>query len=380
MVTIRRVIAILVSVALASAAGTAGDAEAKPSRKKAIWGPVQFDGRSQFPIYRDLGVGIYQYALNWESIAQRRPADPRNPDDPAYRWPADADLAASEAKRYGIKLMLMLIRTPSWANEASAGNASPIQARGTLPPDRPSDYADFAEAAARRYGGVRLWMAWGEPIRRENFRIHFRTAAEKRRLAPFGPGQRADARDYAGLVDAMYGRLKRLSRRNKIIGGNTTTTGDLDPFNWIRYLKLANGKPPRMDMYGHNPFGTRTPDLAKGQIEKGTADFSDLDLVARWLDRYLARNGRNRRLPIFISEYNAPTDKPGFEFNYYVDRAVQARWLKAALRITKRWKRIYTLGWYSLRDLERSDGAKSRTGLIDLRGVRKRAYFTFKRG
>jgi hypothetical protein len=135
-----------------------------------------------------------------------------------------------------------------------------------------------------------------------------------------------------------------------------------------------------MDMYGHNPFGTRIPDLSQDQIAPGTADFSDLDLVAGWLDRYLARAGRNRRLPIFISEYNAPTDKAGYEFNYHVTRAVQARWLRAALRIARSWRRIYTLGWHSLRDLERSDGRKSRTGLIDSRGVRKPAYYVFRQG
>ena len=31
-------------------------AQGAPSRKKAIWGPASVNGRSQFPIYRDLGV------------------------------------------------------------------------------------------------------------------------------------------------------------------------------------------------------------------------------------------------------------------------------------------------------------------------------------
>jgi hypothetical protein len=376
----RRACLLTASLLILAAVALPAGATAKPSRKKAIWGPVQVDGRSQFPIYHDLGVGIYQYALAWDGIAPQRPADARDPADPAYAWPAEADLAVSEAERYGMKTMLMLIGTPAWANEAGARDASPHQGRRTIPPDRPGDYADFAEAVARRYPGVHLWMAWGEPIRNPNFRIHRRSPEKTRLGAPFGPRQRADARAYAELLDVMYGRLKRVSARNKIIGGNTTTTGDLDPFNWIRNLKLPNGKPPRMDMYGHNPFSTRKPDLAKRQIAQGAADFCDLDILARWLDRYLARDGRNRRLPIFISEYNAPTDKAGFEFNYHVSRAVQARWLRAALRIARGWSRIYTLGWYSLRDVERSDGQRSRTGLIDLSGARKPAYYTFKRG
>jgi len=40
---------------------------------------------SQFPIYRDLGAGIYETNLKWAEIAPQRPAHPTNPDDPAYQ-------------------------------------------------------------------------------------------------------------------------------------------------------------------------------------------------------------------------------------------------------------------------------------------------------
>ena len=48
--------------------GLSPTANAAPTRKKAIWGPVQVDGVSQFPIYRDLGVGIFQIRLGWDSV------------------------------------------------------------------------------------------------------------------------------------------------------------------------------------------------------------------------------------------------------------------------------------------------------------------------
>ena len=34
-------------------------AAARPSQKKGIWGPVTVNGVSQFPIYRDLGAGVF---------------------------------------------------------------------------------------------------------------------------------------------------------------------------------------------------------------------------------------------------------------------------------------------------------------------------------
>jgi hypothetical protein len=344
-------------------------APAKMTRKKAMWGPARVDGRSQFKLYRELGVGIWQSTLVWSNIAPRRPENPRDPDDPAYAWPADVDFGYREAGRHGMRVLLMAIRTPSWANGGKDGRHPPGDVR---------DYADFLEAAARRYPAVRHWMVWGEPHRHPNYELPLTPPGRDVREG-LDDNQKSVVRGYAKLVDASYVRLKRLSRRNLVIGGNTTTSGDLTPFDWIRNMTLDNGRPPRMDMVGHNPFGTREPDLRKNQIEYGTADFSDLDLFMGWVDRYLSRKGSRRRLPIFISEWNAPT-KSGYEFNYHVTPRTQAKWIRTALRLTRRTRRIYTLGWHSLYDLgPRADGQYSYTGLLSSSGRRKPGFYAFKR-
>src|SRR6267378_8298020 len=67
---------------------------------KAIWGPATRNGVSLFPIYKDLGDQLYQDSLRWDLIAPRRPAHPRNPNDPAYAWPAEVTSALAQAKRY----------------------------------------------------------------------------------------------------------------------------------------------------------------------------------------------------------------------------------------------------------------------------------------
>ena len=361
--------------------GTA-TSDAAPSRKKAIWGPAMVDGVSQFPIYRDLGVGIYQTSINWHSVATARPLHPRDPADPAYRWDPRTDFAVAEAERHGIAVTLMVLRTPAWAN---GGRDT------TVPPTNAHDYAKFVEAIARRYPSVRLFMVWGEPIRSPNYALSPGAkapnyylkpgASPETRLPAFNAARRRDVRRYAELVDATYGRLKQRSRTYRIIAGNTTTSGDVDPFNWVKWMRLRNGKPPRMDMFGHNPFATREPDLKKDQILAGTADFCDLDVFVPWIDRWLHRAGRNRRLPLFISEYTAPTDVPSYEFPYHLTRRAQARWIASGLRIARRWSRIYTFGWIGLRDPPpRPDGQESRTGLIDAQGVRKPAFFAYRRG
>src|SRR5215216_92468 len=139
---------------------TADPASAATTRKKAMWGPATRDGVSQFPIYADLGVGIWQVQLRWSDVARRRPAHPRDPSDPAYAWPTGLDAAVGEATRRHIAVSLLVSGTPRWAN----GGRAPRWA-----PKSPRDFAGFVSAAARRYRAVRYWMIWGEPTKTENF-------------------------------------------------------------------------------------------------------------------------------------------------------------------------------------------------------------------
>ncbi|CAA9491512.1 MAG: hypothetical protein AVDCRST_MAG85-1256 [uncultured Solirubrobacteraceae bacterium] len=340
-------------------------ADAAPSRKKAIWGPVVRDGKSQFPIYRDLGVGLYQTTLSWSAIASARPATPRDPADPAYRWPADVDLAAAQAPGHGMSVSLLVTSTPRWANGGR-------DARWT--PNDPKDYADFLEAAARRYPGVRHWMIWGEPSKESNFQ-----PLQSDRKGPLrGSGARGP-RLYAQLLDEAYGRLKALNRANLVIGGNTYTVGTVRPLNFIRAMRLPNGRAPRMDLYGHNPFSLRRPDLRASPLGNGFADFGDLDTLARWLDRY--RVGRGKKLRLFLSEYSLPTDRRNREFNFFVTRRTQASWISSALRVARGWKRIYTFGYLGLYDEQpNAQRDEIRWGLLDANGRRKPAFDAFRRG
>jgi hypothetical protein len=355
----------VVIAALAALLAIAGAAEAKkPSIKKGIWGPVERKGVSQFPIYRDLGAGIYhpEKVLAWNEVAPTRPADPTNPSDPAYQWPPELDQAVAEGRRYGIKVALTVMWSPRWANGGRPRQWAPNR----------RDYARFLRAAARRYPSVRLWQIWGEPSRRANF-------------LPLPRFEATGPRRYARLLDAAYGALKRESRRNRVIGGNTFTTGDVSPKAFIKGMRLPNGRRPRMDMYGHNPFSARRPALRKGPLGFGFADFSDLDTLARWVDRYLGRGPGGRRLKLYLSEFTIPTDHANFEFNFYATRAKAATWLRSALRITRRWPRIYTLAWIGLYDdspngPNGAHGDEVHRGLLDWTGAKKPAYGAFKEG
>src|SRR3954453_634219 len=77
----------LIALVVVIVTTVAAPAHASVTRKKAMWGPIEVNGISQFPVYADLGVGIYQTSLAWDRVAPTRPASARNPLDPAYRWP-----------------------------------------------------------------------------------------------------------------------------------------------------------------------------------------------------------------------------------------------------------------------------------------------------
>jgi hypothetical protein len=322
---------------------------------KAIWGQVYRNGVNQFPMYKQLGVSIYETQVFWSTVATRRPRNPTDPNDPAYSWPADVRQAITQARRFHIRVLIQLIGTPSWANGDRAWNWAPTH---------PSDFGAFATAAARRYRTVHLWMIWGEPSRRPRFEP----------LTPALPGTMLNAAQqraphiYARLLDAAYGALKQVSSRNVVIGGSTYTTGDIDTQQWIENLRLPNGRVPRMDMYAHNPFGWEDPNFSDPPSPAGEVQFSDLPRLAQWIDEYL-----HRPLPIFLSEWTIPT-QVDTEFNFYVDPEVAAKWIKDALRLSRQWHRIYALGWINVYD----SPPQSYGGLLTQQGVRKPSFYAFR--
>lgn len=357
-------LAACVSTGIA-ALGLAGPVDAAQTSKKAMWGPVRVNGVSQFPIYRNLGVGIYQIAVSWNTVAALRPRNPTDPADPAYEWPKEVSDAIQQARLYGMRVSIMVIGAPGWANGGRAWNWAPR---------RPRDFADFTTAAARRYPSVKLWMIWGEPSRQSNFQP-LTPAPRPRRL---NARQAAAPKRYARILDAAYGALKRVRRGNLVIGGNTYTAGDpgsISAWAWIRYMRLPDGSRPRMDLYGHNPFSYREPNFRNPPKCCGSADFSDLRRLARHIDRYLARPSR-RRIPLFLSEFTIPTGRRDYEFNFHTTRATQARWINRALRYARGWSRIYTLGWIHLYDVP----LQTNGGLLDSRGRKKPGYYAFRNG
>jgi hypothetical protein len=191
--------------------------------------------------------------------------------------------------------------------------------------------------------------------------------------------QAAAPRKYARMLDASYAALKKVRRSNLVIGGNTFTAGDITPYNWVHYMRLPNGKPPRMDLYGHNPFTGRPP-KTKGPYHAQVVDFTDLPKFERFLDGQVRAPGGGR-LRLFISVFFWPTDHANGEFPFHLDPSTQGSWLSQALQVTMHSKRIYTLAWYSLYDdPPQANGLEVNRGLLRRNGKHKPAYNAFRAG
>lgn len=329
-------------------------------KKKSIWGPVNLPGgESAFPTYEELDVDILQLRLQWSQIAATEPPTSRKRQPDAYDWPAEIDQAVREAEENDMEIALMLITTPSWANDGQ----SPFHA-----PTDEVEFARFAQAASRKYPSVRFWMVWGEPSRKGVF-------------IPMPPDSPVGPEAYAELLDAGYVALKKESRRNRVIGGMTFTVGTIFPKFFIEDLRRSNGRPPRMDFYGHNPFTRRYPDLDKGVISPGSRDMSDVDVLYRdvrdhYEDSYFRYRESTPRL--WLSEFGVQTDRTSRSFSFFVSRADQARWLRKAYRIQNENDYIYLLGWFNLHDEPEGTNGVT-TGLMTYDGERKPSFDAYRR-
>ena len=324
---------------------------------KAIWGQTYRNGVNQFPLYHQLGVSVYEDSLNWRLVAPTRPRHPTDPEDSAYHWPLEIAQAVTQAQVFHMRVLLQIDFTPLWANRGRGQN---------YPPVNPADYAAFAAAAAREYPSVHLWMVWGEPDRTANFAL----TRPARSGADLTAAQKVAPHAYARILDAAYGALKRVSRRNLVIGGSTYAFGEIPTEQWIENLRLPDGRPPRMDMYAHNPFSFNQPSFSIPASPFGEVQFSDLHVLGRWIDRYLRRG-----IPIFLSEFTIPT-APDDEFPFWVAPALAGRWVTAALRLSRGWNRIYALGWINVYD----DPPTSEGGLLTVAGVPKPSFYAFQNG
>ena len=340
-----------------------------------LYGPIP----QTFSLLGQLHVQEIRENLYWGGtygVAFKRPADPRDPNDPAYHW-ALYDRTVEYAQQYGIKVLFSIYATPTWESGNPAKNVAPKNA---------SDLRDFAYAAAKRYSGtfadetgrvlpaVKDWTAWNEPNNPTFLAPQYKRSGSTWVIK--------SAANYAKICNAVYDGVHATFNANERVAcgvtaprGNNDPNGSrpsVSPIAFLRACKKAGLL--RFDAWAHHPYyagpsdqPTTKPVTAKGAPATAVTLGNIGDLIKTVTQLY-----GNKR--IWITEYGYQTNPPDTLFG--VSWAKQAVYLKQAFGIAKKNPRIDMMLWFLLKDDPNLNGWQS--GLLTIAGKKKPAFTAFQ--
>lgn len=252
-----------------------------------------------FDLMSQMGVTWVRADFDWSAIEGERGR---------FNW-AYPDHIVAEASARGMKVLAVLDYTPGWARPAGTSSHTP--------PDNVAEYADFARAAAARYGPVRVaaWEIWNEP-----------------NISDFWEPV-PDADRYAELFRAGAAAIRSVDPNALILtGGLTRGTDKRDGtrISQTTYLaKLyANGTAQLADAIAIHPYSF--PWLPTQSDPALVGGFDDLPALHRLMTRY--GDGDKQ---IWVTEFGAPTGT-GSEAVSDTDQA---------LAVTQARKRMRSWGW-----------------------------------
>ena len=322
----------------------------------------------------DLHPQIVRYDLNWSAVAPTKPANGRDPDDPAYQW-APVDAIVSRLAEISVPVMLTIEVTPGWAGGGSHGRRAPKNM---------SALEEFSFAAATRYSGqhvapvsgvvlplVSRWEAWSEP----NFVGHLtpQYSCNCKRAVAVSPNTyvRMLAAIYRGVHDAgsAVGVTETVAAGATKPGG-LNTKEEIAP---LRFIRLLAQKKARFDVYSHHPYRVSAGGKKLGPDD---VDFSNLPALTKQLDKSFP----GRRFHLWITEYGRESAPDTF---YGVSVEKQAQTLRANVAKVRANPRIDMLIWYHINDEAGQSVGNGivrgfQTGLAYASGTRKPSWDVFR--
>jgi len=304
------------------------------------------------------GASIIHTTATWSALAPTRPADASNGDDPAYKL-ADLDELVQRASSYGMRVMINITGTPTWAN----GNKKP-----NVMPKKVGDLQTFARMLATRYDGlnnkgyVGLWSVWNEPNLQQF-------------LAPQYVGKKiVSPANYAKLYKAAYAGIKAGNRSAQIAIGETSAQGrdkpskgssqTVSPGMFAKLLSKQKGL--RFDAWAHHPYPTAPSAKPTEKVRYPNVTLSTMPKFEKDLHTWF-----KKAVPIWITEYGHET-KPGERKG--VSLSTQAKYAKQALGIARKDPNVQMFIWFTFRD---SSGNPWQSGLLQPSGAAKPSYSAF---
>jgi hypothetical protein len=322
-----------------------------------LWSP---DNQGNLDRAAAAHASVVRVIANWSQIAPTRPAAPANPDDPAYQFHSLDDLVWLSELR-GMRVLLTVWGTPTWASASHKPNAAP----------RPADLGAFCRAIGSRYNGegpqppVGLYSVWNEPNLDQFLHPQF-TASGK----DVGP------RLYAGMARACYTAIKRTNPTARVAVGDTSPRGHDKPTTGVqashspgRFAELLGKVRPyvRFDAWAHHPYAdgfTGGPASSFRWPNVGIGDLGKLELALR-------KDFGRPSVPLWVTEFAYQT-RP--EHPRALSYAQQASYLGRALQTAAKVPELQMFVWYIFRD---TAGERWQSGLITRSGTPKPSYAAF---
>lgn len=340
-------------------------------------------------------ASIVRINVYWRSVATSRPADPRNPGDPAYNF-TTIDNAVRAAEDRGLDVVLTSFSAPRWAEGSGRPTNDPDLQPGVWKPD-PAAYGDFAHALAVRYSGgfpaasatplpaVEYFQAWNEP-NLSNY------------IAPQWKAKKNMSSEiYVPLLNEFYDEVKAVDPQAEIVSAGTAPYGDApggpnrtQPLRFLQEVlclttrdtkgSCTKAGKPKADIFAHHPINREDPPRAradfKGDIE--IADFHSLTSTVRKAEK-LHTIGTPGRHELWASEVWWQTNPP--DRGEGVRLKTHARWMAEGLYLL--WKQgVSKVIFLQFRDADYKPGeptlASYQTGVYTFEGQKKPSYDAIK--
>jgi len=322
------------------------------------------DHSYSFPVLQELHTQVLRTNMYWGGkygVANTRPGNPSNPEDPAYDWTL-YDALVGDATKYGMKVVFSIYRTPAWAGGG---------ARGNVAPKNPIDLQRFALAAAKRYPQVKFWLAWNEP----NNPVYL--TPQYKRVA--GKWVVWSGLKYAGICNAVVKGVHAAKTSAKVGCGVTDPNGNnapatsrpsVSPLVFINAMKRYGAK--GFDAYAHHPYPQRPVETPRSKpTSRSSVTLYNINTLIALVTKNWGRK------PIWITEYGYQTNPPDKFAG--VSWAKQASYLKQAFAIARANPRIQMMLWFLFQDdVYRPRGFDWQSGLITQTGTRKPSFNAFK--
>jgi hypothetical protein len=305
---------------------------------------------------------ILRTLVEWQKVAQTKPANPTDPFDPAYRFD-DVDDFVRNAQLRGMEVLITLWGSPTWAN----GGQTP-----KFMPRNVSDFQSFARAVASRYSGrfpgypfVRFYTIWNESNLGNFFAPQFNAQ-----------GRIISTRNYARLAKAGIAGIRAGNSSALVAIGETSSHGrdkkkagqtdTVAPATFMKGVAAAWGK-VKFDAWAHHPYPFPVNQKPTQLVRYPNVTLTTMPRFEKDLDAAFKR----KNVPVWISEYGNET-KPGEPKG--VTEAQQAAYIPQAITMAKKDARVQMFVWFVMED---SAGSTWQSGIYRPSGVAKRAQPRF---